>query len=336
MSGGFIPYHLRQNKAVDRAVFIELLKKIDPIYPIYESKYVGFAGPFLEDFKIIHANFGNEDLISIEMDGEVVKRQSFNQPLSCIEINEMSSGDFISQVRQDEERYTFWLDYASPRSIRDQIHEYGNFLSKAAEGSIGRLTLNVSPHALNNETHIFENGQKIHLDKEQKQIKRFEKVCSRLSDFDIKDKFSPEYMTEEKYPILLQDIIRRSCQEKIGSRNLVIKPLTSFVYRDGEHQMWTFTSILLPKDSDLLEVTKIHEWKYSQTSWTGAPTFIDMPDLSFRERAKIDQLLPGKDKDEVIKEIGYKLDDRSALHERKIKSYIDFYRFLPFYGRVTI
>ena len=336
MSGGFVPYHLRQNKAVDRAVFIELLKKIDPIYPICGSKYVGFAGPFLEDFKISHSNFGNEDLVSIEIDGDVVKRQNFNQPLSCIDINEMSSSDFISQVRQDEERYTFWLDYACPKKIREQIHEYGNFLSKAAEGSIGRVTLNVSLHALNNEVYRMEGGKKINLDKEEKQIKRFEKICTRLSDFDVQNRYSAADMTEEKYPVLLQDIIRRSCQQKIGSRNLVIKPLTSFVYQDGEHQMWTFTSILIPKDSALLEVTKINEWKYSQTSWTGAPIFIDMPDLSFRERAKIDQLLPGNDKDAVMEQIGYKLHDRPAIHERKIKSYIDFYRFLPFYGRVTI
>lgn len=337
MAGGFVPYHLRQNKAVDRAVFLELLKAIDSVYPINESQYVGFAGPFLEDFKIIHSHFGNEKLISIEMDSEVVKRQVFNQPLSCIEISEKRSSDFISDLGFDEERYTFWLDYTTPKDINNQIHEYSNFMSKAAEGTIGKITLNTSLHALNNEIYyINDAGKRVPLDREEKKIRRFHKVCERLSSFDVDGKYSHDYMTEDKYPTLLQDLIRKSCQEKVGSRNLSVKPLTSFVYQDGNHQMWTFTSILLPRNSDLFDRTKLSDLKYFQGSWGDDPIFIDMPDLSFRERAKIDQLLPGKTKDEIMNSLGYKLTERDAINERKIKSYIDFYRFLPFYARVAM
>ena len=55
MSGGFIPYHLRPGKAVDRKLFIESLQLMSRRLQVENYTYIGFGGPFLEDFKQIHS-----------------------------------------------------------------------------------------------------------------------------------------------------------------------------------------------------------------------------------------------------------------------------------------
>lgn len=78
MSSGSIPYHLRQNKTIDRYAFIELLSKLDKYCDIDKYSYVGFGGHSLEDFKCIHSRFGITNMTSIENNQEVYNRQKFN------------------------------------------------------------------------------------------------------------------------------------------------------------------------------------------------------------------------------------------------------------------
>jgi hypothetical protein len=61
-------YHLRTNKAVERLLFIELLRRLDRALsrPIAQYKYVGLGGPYLEDFNLLHATFGNNEMTSLE------------------------------------------------------------------------------------------------------------------------------------------------------------------------------------------------------------------------------------------------------------------------------
>jgi len=65
MSGTSIPYHLRQNKAIDRYAFLELLSRIDRFCNITEYSYIGFGGHSLEDFKYVHSRFGINNMTSI-------------------------------------------------------------------------------------------------------------------------------------------------------------------------------------------------------------------------------------------------------------------------------
>ncbi|WP_407928292.1 O-methyltransferase, partial [Collimonas silvisoli] len=57
MSGAYVPYHLRQNKAVDRQLFVDLLTKLNRYKAIGDYSYVSFGGPYLEDFKLVHSHF---------------------------------------------------------------------------------------------------------------------------------------------------------------------------------------------------------------------------------------------------------------------------------------
>src|SRR5688572_9623398 len=95
-TGGFVPYHMRPNKAVDRQLFVELLAKVNRFRPIRSYTYIGFGGSFLEDFKLIHTSFGSRKMISIEEDLNVLNRQKFNVPLRCITRRHQTSGDFVA------------------------------------------------------------------------------------------------------------------------------------------------------------------------------------------------------------------------------------------------
>jgi hypothetical protein len=52
-TGGSIPYHLRQNKAIDRNLFTDLLSRIGRYKNISDYTYYGFGGPYMEDFKVL-------------------------------------------------------------------------------------------------------------------------------------------------------------------------------------------------------------------------------------------------------------------------------------------
>ena len=79
MSGGSVPYHLRQNKTVERGVFLDFLLRLSRATAVNLRKYryIGFAGPFAEDFKLVHAHLGISRFTSIEEDEDVVKRQKW-------------------------------------------------------------------------------------------------------------------------------------------------------------------------------------------------------------------------------------------------------------------
>lgn len=148
MSGGYIPYHLRYNKAVERQAFIELLQRLTRYRSIHEYRYISFGGPFLEDFKLMHTYFGMNDMQCIEGDENVYKRQQFNRPLDCITCINKLSDSFIESYEFGDKKTILWLDYASPKQLKEQLLEYVKVLEKLDEGDIFKITLNADPESI--------------------------------------------------------------------------------------------------------------------------------------------------------------------------------------------
>ena len=84
-AGSSLPYRLRPNKAVDRELFLSLLMRLGPALSLEKYHYVGLGGPFLEDFRLIHARLGLARMTCVETEEEVHKRQLFNRPVASIE-----------------------------------------------------------------------------------------------------------------------------------------------------------------------------------------------------------------------------------------------------------
>lgn len=148
MSGSSIPYHLRQNKAVERALFLEQLHKINlwldgkQLENLSAYRYIGFGGPFLEDFKSIHRELKITKMVSIEYDTDTLKRQEFNKPISCIELLEepTTSTNFIASDGFCESSI-MWLDYVNT-DYQSQFDDLRNSIAKMAEYDILKVTLN--------------------------------------------------------------------------------------------------------------------------------------------------------------------------------------------------
>jgi hypothetical protein len=128
MSGETVPYHLRQNKHVDRQLFVELLSHVNRMTPIRDALYISFGGVYFEDFKLLHQIFGAERLLSIEREEWVLERQRHNKPYGCIRCKHMTSRELANNIVDVRKGYgrrqlICWLDFTDASGRRGQLED---------------------------------------------------------------------------------------------------------------------------------------------------------------------------------------------------------------------
>src|SRR5690349_13178826 len=135
-------YHLRTNKAVERLLFVELLRKLDRNLSksVGKYRYVSLGGPYLEDFALIHSTFGNQAMTSLEIREEVRTRQQINQPHSRIELTLDSTTDFVSKYQPARTPLIVWFDYEYA-DWKQQLVESCSLLQKLPPMSLFKITL---------------------------------------------------------------------------------------------------------------------------------------------------------------------------------------------------
>lgn len=336
MSGGSVPYHLRQNKSVERGVFIDLLQMCGRSTPISirDYRYIGFAGPFSEDFKLAHSHLGLSRFVSIEMDQSVLKRQKWNTPIKGIDYRHLASRDYVD-THDSAEPSIVWLDYAIPKDIRHQLAELQSLVSKASDHDIVKVTFNATPSALGHDPNNNATTTKIRVDCARDRLGAFLPV-----GFDV----DPDDVTKLGFPRLIlkaaENAIKLGMQGKPKSS---FQLLTTFVYSDSEHRMLTLTGIILPVSGakDFLKNTGIKRWGLATTRWGDprtTPLEIAIPEMSLRERLFVDQQLPRRGSSAAImRRMGFRLGTR--VDEETIKalgSYGQFYRYFPYFSKMTL
>jgi hypothetical protein len=321
---GTIPYHLRQNKAIDRSLFIDLLARINRYRNISDYSYIGFGGPFLEDFKVLHSALRIRNMISIESDKNVMARQKFNQPVSCVEIRNQLSGDFLTN-HIFQEPSIVWFDYAIPAQLGTQLAEAQSLVSKLTAGDVLKITLNASPEPLGKPA-----------DGSDLRTYRAEEAAKRLADYgpavvDIDD------VTTKNFPTLLLRALHSACKRGVvGAPRLYVQPLTAFVYKDGQ-QMLTATAIILnhADKAAFFAQTRLEHWSHLNVEWA-QPLSISVPDLSTKERLYVESLLPGGDPDEIRQSLGFFVgaDEREA--SELMRNFVNYYRLSPSFSRIVV
>lgn len=339
MSGGYLPYHLRHNKAIERNVFIDLLSRIKGIR---DYQYIGFGGPFLEDFRLIHFHLGIKNMTCVEMDEEVHKRQDFNSPIGCITLLHKRSGEFITE-------FTFtgnsiiWLDYASSRALGEQLSEVHTVIQKLNTYDIIKVTLNANPNTLLDESILKSriNDKDKPEVKEEETDKFYEErlaVLQERAGLYLPTTINREEITQGGYPSVLCRALRNAIQRGLSNiPDQVFQPLTSFIYSDSNHQMLTFTGIILPnkeaKKNEFFEYTKISDWKFRNL--TGETSLlIDIPELSIKERFEIDRLLPGASTQKIHEKLKFFIAENEDKSKMKIDNYILYYRQYPYFSKI--
>jgi hypothetical protein len=339
MSGENIPYHLRPNKFVDRALFIDILAHINRHSPISEYLYVSFAGPYLEDFKAIHANFGNRKMLSLEQFEWVYRRQTFNVPYGCVDCTNNTSQQFITDYTTILDRFgrpnvLIWLDYAAADAIRDQLTECEALVAKLRHLDVMRITLNATPSSIDGA-----NDAEGETD-EDRRARRLQVLQDRIRDY-LPNGTSAEQMKNAAYPSLLLHSVRKAASNAMaGAGALVFHPLAAYVYKDS-HQMLTVTGIVLAR-SDVqifLNRTGLDHYEFATNNWRDSIR-INVPYLSPREKFYLDSLIykqttkNNRSKLKKSTKLKVTLASTDAVNKELAERYIRFYRYYPHYHRV--
>lgn len=324
MSGSSLPYHLRQNKAIDRNLFCDLLKRIALYKNISEYTYIGFGGPFLEDFRQIHSATRIGRMISLEIDDNVYSRQRFNLPISCIELRRQSCGDFLTDY-DFPGNYVVWLDYTRAAEVGIQLAELETLVTNIPEDSIFKITLNAHAACLGSPN-----------DGSDLQNYRANRAAALLGPYGPAN-ISADDVTARNYPRLLSKAIEAAAKRGvIGRPRCRVLPLTSFSYKDGQ-TMLTTTCIVLKKidETPFITQTRLGSWPFASLQWA-EPAEISVPEMSFRERMFIESLLPETDSNEIRRRMEYYIGDTDDEASEQLANFVKYYRMYPWYSRVAI
>jgi hypothetical protein len=328
MSGGNVPYHLRQNKAIDRNIFADLLVRLTRYVDLIDYTYIGFGGPFMEDFKLMHSYVGIKKMISIEENSKVLARQKFNKPLSNIDCELKSSSDFITDY-EFEGGTIIWLDYASSRQLGSQFDEFHQLLTKLHPLDIVKITLNANANSLGDAQAATAAGLPLN-------EVRLNKLKSRIGRH-LPSDIAEEQMHGDKYPgVLSQALLLTADRAMAGKPGYYFQPLASFAYADT-HKMLTFTGIILPSGNaeirSFYKRTGLRRWSHAIPRDT-RPRSIVVPELSIRERLYIDSMLPKKRAKTIHKRLGFLLGRDETESLNGVEDYVRYYREYPYFSKI--
>jgi hypothetical protein len=342
MSGEAVAYHLRQNKHVDRQLFIEVLSHVDRVIPVKECLYASFGGVYFEDFKLMHTVFGSEKMLSIEEIEWVRVRQEHNCPYGCIRCEQLESAQLIDQL--DTWRETFaapnvicWFDYASPKR-RTQLEEFRALIGRLEANDVIKITMNANPATYGS----FEEEVQKERSKEENTLApvalrdnfRFKAMTEDLGDM-LPNDLKVSVVSKAGFPSLLLGASRQVAARAIAERpGFVFLPLASFSYADSEHTMLTCTGILLrePDVEAFKAKSGLQDFAFNGLEWNLHA--INVPLLSAREKSRLDHTYGKNTPEDIAAELGFQFDKSSVKSLSMLKDYFRFHRFYPHFHRI--
>lgn len=319
-------YHLRPNKSIDRSLFGQTLMGLNRLYPISEYCYTGFGSYLFDDFKLFHETLNIKKMISLEKDSDEYERAKFNMPYSCIEVKNISSTEYLSDLLlEDGTNNIFWLDFVSPSDLGVQISDYATLLNLLNPHDVVRITLNANPDSLGKSTNPGEV-----------QAVRLAKLKDRVPEQYLPHDLSASDVTKRKYPLTLLKVLKAVTMECLDDKppfspNFLF-PLFSTVYADGQ-QMLTFTGIVLDSHDEEQQIRDVlAEYGHNSFSWDQLSR-IEIPALSVREITEINKLLPSDNAQQQL--MGLFPFIFSNENQDSAESYIAYYKHYPNYHQVS-
>ena len=329
-TGSSLPYRLRPNKAVDRELFLSLLTRLAPKLALEGHHYVGLGGPFLEDFRLIHARLGIAKMTCIEIEEEVHRRQAFNRPIASIECVHTTLEDYLGETDFDTPAI-IWFDYTEPKGITTQIERFARTIGTVPIGSILRVTLNANPTSLGKpdpKDLSVEVAGKASEDRAVKptiqewRLARFKERMGGLFPSGL----TAEGMTFKAYgPSLLRALKLAVDNEVLSFRDRRIVWALATHYADGQ-AMVTAALVVAPNtDTSIDDLVK--GWEFYTT--TDAPHRLDLPALSTLERLTMES------NDDAKTRLGFDLPT-SDMGTDPFEVFKKFYRIYPHFSRVEL
>jgi len=323
MSGGNLPYHLRVKKDIERRLFVEQLRLISKVYDLEEYAYIGMAGPFSEDFRLMYDRFNFKNFFSYEMSEKVYARQQFNIPFSQINYIQNKIIKFIDdypdiEIRDDSiisvKKSVLWLDYTGLEF--DFLDEFQRAISILDEGSIVKITL------LTHASNLYSNSHELHNEVKRKRV---ENLKEKLGvNYFFEDVFDESKMSEKAFPKAVFQMLKKVAYKALEGTNMIFLPIASYIYQDGM-KMLTFTGIKIRESEKdvFLEKTGLKSWEYSIYNSSKIPLDIDVPFLSLKEKYHLDACLPNEPDDSV-----------QYFNKKELDGYKKFYKFYSSFAKI--
>lgn len=324
MSGHNLPYHLRVKKDIERRLFVEQLRLISKVYDLEEYSYIGMAGPFSEDFKLMYDRFNFKHFFSYETNATVYKRQNFNSPFSRIHYLEDKISRSIDEYPSlmtntsgsiDVQKSVLWLDYTGFE--HELIADFEQAIGTLEVGSVVKITL--LAHA--SQLYASNNSET----QNEIRIQRIEKARESLgASYFLADVFEKDKMTEKKFPGTVFELLKKVAHRALLGSETKFLPLSSYIYQDGM-VMLTFTGIIIERDKEMafLDKTGLREWDYGLCA-EPEPMKIEVPFLSLKEKLNLDACIPALPGREM-----------EYMERQELESYEKFYRFYPTFAKIV-
>ena len=317
------PYHLRVNKAIDRLLLVDILdilkrNRVD----LSNYTYYGFGGPFLEDCKLIHDRCPEIQIVSIEKNQQIFKRQEFHCFSKKLNLIPKDFATFLAHFSSSG-REIFWLDYTNLRF--GNFDEFMSILAEVSENSVVKITIRAEP--------LSKRGLLQQVREER--FERFQEEFGKIIPESIQVQQKDIEKTED-FIKLLQKMLEIAAQQALRESGSVFQPLNSSYYSD-QTEMLSVTGIVCNKNkvSEIRQWFK--DWAFINLTWKDARR-IGVPILSTKERLHLEKYLPTTMKTGrfLSRSLGYRIDDSQKKHIEKLKQYEKFYQYYPYFARVSI
>jgi len=335
-SGSTIPYHLRPHKAIERNLFISLLRKLNNASGVDLSsyRYVGFGAPFLEDFKVMHLELGITDMHCIEYDKHAHSRQVFNNPYRFLNLFECSSTEYVSSEKfKQDKNQIIWLDFAAPREFRQQLTDIELLCEKVGKSDILKFTFNSNLSSFVNSHHI-----KAGTPPEGSKVLKFLLNDPTYQNY-LPEQTSGAYINNN-FSAVIRAMAVRAVERGLSKTDsdYHFNHIASFNYADGQ-LMTTLTGIIESKEGydKVLKQSNLDKWEFYESQPPDEfinGNDISVPAMTVSERLEIDRKIPAKNAGDVVKELTFFYGTDSDEHLKLIEGYCRYYKFLPYYSKV--
>ena len=329
MSAANIAYHLRTGKFADRALFVELLRRLERWRPLDNYTYVSMGGYTMADHARVSRVLGLQRLVSFDTDARTVRRARFNSPTEATFVKEATAKEVAERIDdllqewgvQASEGRIVWFDFTTPSKLQEDLLSFANLVNSSVPGDILRITLNADPRNLPRAPVADDEATE-----EEKKRQRLAEVVEE-TDIGEEDPNDSAHL-----PRILARAIGRISTEAAGPTKRTVC-LSSVTYSDGTKMVAvTLAGTDQPSANgdDPHTAAKLASWPLASRRWDQVHD-LRIQTLTSREREQLERRLPNEPASSILSSMGLEkmpgLDDPAAHFDeygQLIRFYPDF------------
>ncbi len=309
-------YNCRPAKAIERRIFLDVLKEIYGVSPEKDLSYIGLGSIYFTDFRMIHKELNINEMINIELNEQDKERFKFNKPFKCIKLKWGRSTDVLP-VLDWGGRKIVWMDYDENLQpfMFDDLETIFSYLKP---GSFYFFTCNSS-------LTKYQNKKTSTYDQE-----RFVNDFNDYAPLGLK----PEDLTSSNSTVLIRNMILNRINRILADRNamtteedhLVFTQILNIKYKDGA-TMYSYGGYIAKKKT-LGEFKKNGLKKLPFVSYNQDILDLKSPIITNKEIDLMNSFLPhGEKRFMNLKKISFIPEDERG-------KYYKTYRYYPYYAEL--